>query len=345
VDLPQDGCDLTIQDLKDAIQSCYQYPADAFSLYDQRNRMLDLNAQLFTLNSQLIEIQFRLLGGKGGFGSLLRSKTSRGKKVRDFGACRDLLGRRIRHANNQQEIEEWGRRREEQQEKLAAELEESQRRNHNQLASSTSGKAKPQVDTKFVSKVGRCSSSISSSLKMIAAQKKQRKANGKRAPEHDTNDLNQELETSSSPKKFKEEEVKTNDQGHQNGSEVLEEQKGGISVSDKPDEGISSCVGSVSKDNSTMMKADEDTTSKRETSKKEPVEEKKEATEEKSYEHVDLTGYNSLEQLLKIGADHLKAELKRLGLKCGGTLQMRAERLWMLKSCPLEKLPKKLFAK
>eukprot|EP01048_Picozoa_sp_COSAG05_P032008 COSAG05_NODE_12013_length_487_cov_0.682990_1_plen_103_part_01 len=35
----------------------------------------------------------------------------------------------------------------------------------------------------------------------------------------------------------------------------------------------------------------------------------------------------SADQLAAAGGDALKAELDRLGLKCGGTVQMRAERL------------------
>jgi splicing factor 3A subunit 3 len=61
---------------------------------------------------------------------------------------------------------------------------------------------------------------------------------------------------------------------------------------------------------------------------------------------IDLTPYNSAEELYKaINADVLKAELSRLGLKCGGTPLDRAKRLFLTKDTPLEKLPKKAFAK
>eukprot|EP01050_Picozoa_sp_SAG11_P031077 SAG11_NODE_9483_length_907_cov_1.529703_1_plen_163_part_00 len=38
------------------------------------------------------------------------------------------------------------------------------------------------------------------------------------------------------------------------------------------------------------------------------------------------------------GAEQIKAELQRLGLKCGGTPTMRAERLWLTKHTPLDQL-------
>jgi hypothetical protein len=46
-----------------------------------------------------------------------------------------------------------------------------------------------------------------------------------------------------------------------------------------------------------------------------------------------------------LGMEKLKLELQTRGLKCGGTLQERAARLFLLKTTPLDKLPKKLLAK
>ncbi|GAB4816006.1 hypothetical protein N2152v2_003052 [Parachlorella kessleri] len=59
---------------------------------------------------------------------------------------------------------------------------------------------------------------------------------------------------------------------------------------------------------------------------------------------LDLAGYSSAEELEALGLDRLKAELARLGLKCGGSLKQRAERLFLLKATPLEKLDRKHFA-
>jgi len=47
-----------------------------------------------------------LLGGKGGFGSLLRS-LAKNTKTTNFGSCRDLKGRRIRHVNQEEELKRW----------------------------------------------------------------------------------------------------------------------------------------------------------------------------------------------------------------------------------------------
>lgn len=61
---------------------------------------------------------------------------------------------------------------------------------------------------------------------------------------------------------------------------------------------------------------------------------------------IDLGKYSAVEQLhSEVDADVLKAELARLGLKCGGAPLDRAKRLWLLKDKTLEELPKKAFAK
>lgn len=49
--------------------------------------------------------------------------------------------------------------------------------------------------------------------------------------------------------------------------------------------------------------------------------------------------------LFSSGAEVLKDALAKMGLKCGGTMRQRAERLMLIKTTPLEQLDRKLFAK
>uniref|UniRef100_A0ACD5VTM1 Uncharacterized protein n=1 Tax=Avena sativa TaxID=4498 RepID=A0ACD5VTM1_AVESA len=78
-----------------------------------------------------------------------------------------------------------------------------------------------------------------------------------------------------------------------------------------------------------------------------PVEESADANNKSllSEEPVDLTTFSSAAELEALGMEKLKLELQTRGLKCGGTLQERAARLFLLKTTPLDKLPKKLLAK
>ncbi|KAM3684668.1 hypothetical protein ACJW31_11G061200 [Castanea mollissima] len=60
---------------------------------------------------------------------------------------------------------------------------------------------------------------------------------------------------------------------------------------------------------------------------------------------LNFDEFNSAAEMEVLGMERLKSELQARGLKCGGTLQERAARLFLLKSTPLDKLPKKLLAK
>jgi len=61
--------------------------------------------------------------------------------------------------------------------------------------------------------------------------------------------------------------------------------------------------------------------------------------------HLDLSAFTSWEELASLGLDRLKSGLMALGLKCGGTLEERAQRLFMTKGKPLESLDPSLFTK
>ncbi|KAK0582399.1 hypothetical protein LWI29_025216 [Acer saccharum] len=60
---------------------------------------------------------------------------------------------------------------------------------------------------------------------------------------------------------------------------------------------------------------------------------------------LNFEEFSSAAEMEVLGMERLKTELQARGLKCGGTLQERAARLFLLKTTPVEKLPKKLLAK
>jgi hypothetical protein len=73
----------------------------------------------------------------------------------------------------------------------------------------------------------------------------------------------------------------------------------------------------------------------------------KSATKEQStlvVEPLNLTDYNSIEELEELGLDRLKGALMAIGVKCGGTLQERASRLFSLKGLDASDFPKRLLA-
>lgn len=60
---------------------------------------------------------------------------------------------------------------------------------------------------------------------------------------------------------------------------------------------------------------------------------------------IDLKRFNSAKELEAVGLERLKKELQRVGLICGGTVEERAARLFLLKDLPLESLNPALLAK
>lgn len=69
------------------------------------------------------------------------------------------------------------------------------------------------------------------------------------------------------------------------------------------------------------------------------------ASGEAGGEALDLDAFESAQELEELGPERLKAALQAMGLKCGGTLAQRAQRLWATKGKSLAELDKSLFAK
>ena len=59
----------------------------------------------------------------------------------------------------------------------------------------------------------------------------------------------------------------------------------------------------------------------------------------------DLNSSASVQELLELGSDRLKSILLSMGIKCGGTLEQRAERLFSLKGLSRENYPQKIRGK
>ncbi|KAG2599824.1 hypothetical protein PVAP13_5KG417200 [Panicum virgatum] len=119
-------------------------------------------------------------------------------------------------------------------------------------------------------------------------------------------------------------------------------------VADQPISVSSAVVPSEEVLKSDGVKADVDGTASAASNQNNPevtqVEESTDVSNSHS-EPLDLAKYSSAAELETLGLEKLKVELQSRGLKCGGTLQERAARLFLLKTTPLDKLPKKLLAK
>ena len=70
-------------------------------------KILKENYDLIDYENKIIEIRIRLKGGKGGFGTSLRLQQATKKQTKNFDACRDLQGRRLRKINQERQLNEW----------------------------------------------------------------------------------------------------------------------------------------------------------------------------------------------------------------------------------------------
>jgi splicing factor 3A subunit 3 len=61
--------------------------------------------------------------------------------------------------------------------------------------------------------------------------------------------------------------------------------------------------------------------------------------------HLDLSAFSSPEELASLGLNRLKSALQALGIKCGGTLEERAQRLFSTKGKDVNSLDPSLLVK
>lgn len=110
--LPIEEETCTAHQLKQKIAQLTFIPVDqqvlstvgGIALHDEQYLEFENNTLYFNLSA-------RLLGGKGGFGSMLRAQGGRmnAQKTTNFEACRDLQGRRIRTVNEAKRLESINR--------------------------------------------------------------------------------------------------------------------------------------------------------------------------------------------------------------------------------------------
>lgn len=60
-----------------------------------------------TTDNNVVRLATKLVGGKGGFGSMLRAIGAQIEKTTNREACRDLSGRRLRDINEEKRLRKW----------------------------------------------------------------------------------------------------------------------------------------------------------------------------------------------------------------------------------------------
>jgi len=245
---------------------------------------------------------------------LLRSAKSV-KKTTNFGSCRDINGRRLRDVDNEKRMAEWRAR----QEQAKADIKE--RKDAKKIKRKEA--SKPTEDVLF-NNLRKDAESVNAVEKGLAARKKQLEEKKRKRDEPKTKFIeydDSDTESSDDDKKHKKKKQRTEEKLQQTTTTTTTTT---ITITATIDDKSSSTPSTPEEVNDKQQKKEENTEST------EPLAEggmKRTCVPEP----IDLMCYSSAVELEVLGLIALKSELMRLGLKIGGNLKQRAERLWSTK--------------
>ena len=161
-------------------------------------KLLKDNFPLIDYDNKIIEVRLRLKGGKGGFGSSLRLQQATKKQTKNFDACRDLQGRRLRKVNQERQLNEW-RMKKVEEEKLLKKYSEGYNTNEEDLFKKIMNE-KRSIDAikknqKFYEDNEKLKFNIKKSIKIYLNKKRERTDNEKNEEniEKEKNDDNVKL--------------------------------------------------------------------------------------------------------------------------------------------------------
>lgn len=358
-----------------------------------------ISGSLALENGQVYHIVPRVLGGKGGFGSMLRAIGAQIEKTTSREACRDLSGRRIRDVNNEKKLKEWvSKQADREQEK--EEREERRRTKRAKYLEETPGKMdNPEFVAQYSKIMEQSEKAMQEGLAKIRTGtngSKKRKADmldkydrwsivggvnvedldsddnsspsndgaqvGTSSTEHASHTASSSSSSSSSPSHSAEGAAcrnKSKASATITSAEFCEE----VSAAATCDSGPSDTAISLSdvngepaykvaklNDNNPDSLHDSDLMAETASAVKTAIVEKETSNgfgTNTAYANVpvNLDDYSHAGDLQVLGMERLKAELMRRGLKCGGSLQERAQRLFSVKGVASEDIPTKLLSK
>ncbi|KAF6028779.1 SDE2 [Bugula neritina] len=328
--------------------------------------------------NKVYRVCHRLRGGKGGFGSMLRTIGAQIEKTTNREAMRDLSGRRMRDINNEKKLAEWvagasdrekqrEERRKDRMERRRAEAEGRMHRfadnqymeQKEQVASNlddaltqgikraakggdssapTSKKSKAPASVGSWAGVGLDLDELSSSDDEVsiglAAQVRAEVSDSADSSETGSGEArNENMESKETGS------GKTEDTPEQLSSDTNDSEDKSTSSGTQLS-GLASSAGGEepphSESNSGTSQQSAQASSRTETSNTES---------ESNDEPIDLELHTSAKQLEGYGLEHLKQDLMRRGLKCGGSLEQRALRLFSVKGLAPSEIDSSLFAK
>ena len=258
-----------------------------------------------------------LRGGKGGFGTLLRSTGK--KKGRNAepnnDMCRDLKGQRYHVSENARKMEKWTKEESLREEEALAlkYIEERTGEKARKRAKMEKEEERFRKESEEVKERMEEAMKVATT-KTIQTTVEKGRVRDEEEEEDDSDDEEDEDDFRRKKKKRTTNKSTTEEEQIEEGKE---EERKVIKVAKANDEKEFPVVGAA------------------------PMSSNSSPPKQENFEPIDLHDINVAQELERFGLDHLKIELTRQNLKCGGSLEERANRLFLLKMTPFEAIDKK----
>ena len=258
-----------------------------------------------------------LRGGKGGFGTLLRSTGK--KKGRNAepnnDMCRDLKGQRYHVSENARKMEKWTKEESLREEEALAlkYIEERTGEKARKRAKMEKEEERFRKDSEEVKERMEEAMKVATTKTIQTTVEKGRV----RDDEEEEDDSDDEEDEDDFRRKKKKRTTNKSTTEEEQIEEGKEEERKVIKVAPANDEKEFPVVGAA------------------------PMSSNSSPPKQENFEPIDLHDINVAQELERFGLDHLKIELTRQNLKCGGSLEERANRLFLLKMTPFEAIDKK----
>ncbi|XP_005944530.2 replication stress response regulator SDE2 [Haplochromis burtoni] len=319
-------------------------PEDFYVTRDGRRAHLDDPLE----HGAVYHLELRLLGGKGGFGSMLRALGAQIEKTTNREACRDLSGRRLRDVNHEKEMADWLKKQAEREaEKEQRRLERLQRKLNEPKHQFTDAEYQQQchdLSERLEDSVLRGLQASSSSqvkvddmcgAKRLNCDQSEQPAKKKTKTAGGGGCFWTGLEEMDEPMSSDDDEAPSTSSRETAAAIVT------MTTRREAEEGSSGSTRTTQIPKETSR----DQTETPSEDQNHPGPSKQSQSSEPSQQQLDLLSAASVEQLESLGLDVLKKELMSRGLKCGGTLSERAARLFAIRGLSADEIDPLLLAK
>nr|SVE74619.1 EOG090X0OE5 [Daphnia barbata] len=312
-----------------------------------------------------VRTNISLVGGKGGFGSMLRAIGAQIEKTTNREACRDLSGRRLRDINEEKRLKDWvskqADREKEREERKQKKLEKLRQEYHHEFHDPEYFRVRSEV-LDNVNEALEQGIQASSSTADEPPPKKHRASDGPAMKKtafwigvsDDESDSSEDEGKSSSTSSHKNEEGET--RVPEISCQAADDPQ--AKLNEAPEESVSPSTPKKANIPSTSAaESAVDTQPAHESLPEEPAAPSVPAIPEQIvactptapeptvFLPINLLDFSSSKALESLGLNHLKHELQRLGLKCGGSLSERASRLFSIKGLSSDEIDPSLLAK